>query len=67
MKSSRAETNSDLFCMVEAIEQDVRALKLTILKKMLPQSKKPTSLKRALKGIEITDRDIKLAHKSLYG
>jgi hypothetical protein len=53
--------------MVEALEQDIGALKLTILKKMLPQTKKPTSLKGALKGIEITDRDIKAARKSLYG
>ena len=67
MKSSRAESNSDLFNMVEALEQDIGALKLTILKKMLPQTKKPTSLKGALKGIEITDRDIQAARKSLYG
>jgi hypothetical protein len=67
MKSSRAESNSDLFNMVEALEQDIGALKLTILKKMLPQTKKPTSLKGALKGIDITDQDIKAARKALYG
>jgi hypothetical protein len=66
MKSSRAEPNSDLFNMVEALEQDIGTLKLTILKKMLPQTKKPTSLKGALKGIDITDQDIKAARKALY-
>jgi hypothetical protein len=46
MKSFRAESTSDLFNMVEALEQDIGALKLTILKKMLPQTKKPTSLRK---------------------
>jgi len=67
MKSSRAKINSGLFNMVEALEQDIGALKLTILKKMLPRAKKPTSLKGSLKGIEITDRDTKSVRKSLYG
>jgi hypothetical protein len=67
MRSSQAETNGDLLNRIEAIEQDVRALKLTILKKMHPQGKKPISLRGVLKGIEITDHDIKLARKSLYG
>jgi hypothetical protein len=53
--------------MVEAIEQDVRTLKLTILRQMRPQGKKPVSLRGTLKGMEITDQDIKLARKSLYG
>ncbi len=51
---------------VLAIEKDVMALKLNVLKKLSPQGKKVLKLKGILKGISITDNDITLAKNALY-
>jgi hypothetical protein len=51
---------------IEAIEKEVKDLKLSILKKLAPTGKKVVSLKGILKGIEVTDEDINSAKKSLY-
>jgi len=41
-------------------------LKLSVLKKLAPAGKNIISLRGILKGIDITDRDIAAARKSLY-
>jgi len=53
---------------IEIIEQEAMKLKLklSVLNKLAPPSKKIISLKGILKGIDITDRDIAAARKSLY-
>jgi hypothetical protein len=42
-------------------------LKLSVLKNMTPSKQKVISLKGILKGINITEKDIAAAKKSLYG
>jgi hypothetical protein len=51
---------------IVAIEKDVMALKLSILKKLSPTGKKILKLKGILQGADITDEDIALAKNSLY-
>jgi len=55
MKESMAKNGFDLLSKIEIIEKDVRALKLTILKKLSPSAKKIVKLKGILKGIEFTE------------
>ena len=56
----------DMLLKIEAIEKEVKDLKLSILKKLAPTGKKAVSLKGILKGVEVTDEDINSAKKSLY-
>ena len=56
----------DMLQKIEAIEKEVKDLKLSILKKLAPTGKKAVSLKGILKGVEVTDEDINSAKKSLY-
>jgi len=56
----------DMLQKIEAIEKEVKDLKLSILKKLAPTGKKAVSLKGILKGVEVTDEDIHSAKKSLY-
>jgi len=51
---------------IEAIEKDVMDLKLIVLKKLAPSGMKVISLKGILKGVQVTDKDIATARKSLY-
>ena len=51
---------------IEAIEKEVKDLKVSVLKKLAPTGKKVVSLKGILKGVEITDEDINSVKKSLY-
>jgi hypothetical protein len=51
---------------MEIIEQEVMKLKLSILKKLAADGKNIISLKGILKGIDIADRDLAAARKSLY-
>jgi hypothetical protein len=51
---------------IVAIEKDVMALKLSILKKLSPTGKKVLKLKGILQGADITDEDIALAKDSQY-
>lgn len=50
-----------------AIEKDVMALKLTVLKKVRPSGKKVLKLQGIMKGIIIDEDDITEAKKGLYG
>ncbi|NTW16583.1 MAG: hypothetical protein HGA41_03880 [Syntrophaceae bacterium] len=51
---------------IVAIEKDVMALKLSIIKKLSPTGKKVIKLKGILKSADITDEDIDLAKNALY-
>jgi hypothetical protein len=51
---------------IVAIEKDVMALKLSIIKKLSPTGKKVLKLKGILIGFDITDKDIDLAKDALY-
>lgn len=55
-----------MFHKIEFIEKELMDLKLSILKKLTPPGKRIHSLKGILKGIDVTDEDIKAAKKSLY-
>jgi len=50
---------------LETIEKEVLNLKISILKKITTTGKKITSFKGILKGVDVTDKDITLAKKSL--
>jgi len=52
---------------LETIEKEVMALKLSLLKEFAPTGKKTSSFRGILKGVVISDEDITLAKKSLYG
>jgi hypothetical protein len=67
MKESIAENNFDLLKKIEVIEKEVRTLKLTILKKLPSPVKKIVKLKGIIKGVDLTEHEISLAQKSLYG
>jgi hypothetical protein len=56
----------DILHKIETIEKDVTDLKLSVLKKLTPTGKKIISLKGIIKGIDITDKDVNFAKKSLY-
>ncbi len=67
MKSPATESNVDMLHKIEAIEKQVMDLKLSVLKNMTPSIQKVISLKGILKGVNITEKDIAAAKKSLYG
>jgi hypothetical protein len=67
MKSQATDSTVDMLHKIENIEKQVMDLKLSVLKKMTPSEKKVISLKGILKGINITEKDISAAKKSLYG
>lgn len=60
-------SSHDALHKLETIEKEVRELKLSILKKFTPTGKKTASFRGILKGVDITDKDISAAKKSLYG
>ncbi|MCP4266994.1 MAG: hypothetical protein GY777_15720 [Candidatus Brocadiaceae bacterium] len=66
MKQKTLNNTDDILFKIETIEKEVMDLKLSILKKLPQADKKIISLKGALKGINITDKDIASAKKSLY-
>ncbi len=66
MKQKTLNNTDDILFKIETIEKEVMDLKLSILKKLPPADKNIISLKGALKGINITDKDIASAKKSLY-
>ena len=51
---------------IETIEKQVLDLKLSVLNNLSPTGKNVISLKGILKGIDITEKDIVTAKKSLY-
>ena len=66
MKHAPVTGTADMLHKIEIIEQEAMKLKLSILKKLAADGKNIISLKGILKGIDITDRDIAAARKSLY-
>jgi hypothetical protein len=66
MKSPATESTVNMLHKIEAIEKQVTDLKLSVLKTMTPSEQKVISLKGILKGINITEKDIAAAKKSLY-
>ncbi|MFQ5964428.1 MAG: hypothetical protein ACE5KZ_09105 [Candidatus Scalinduaceae bacterium] len=66
MKQEVLNDTVDILHKIETIEKEVMDLKLSVLKKLTPTGKKVISLKGILKGIDITDKDIASAKKSLY-
>ena len=63
MKYAQIKTTSDILHKIENIENEVKELKLTILKDLSPSGKKVISLKGILKGVAITEQDIASAKK----
>ncbi len=66
MKQKTLNNTDDILYKIETIEKEVMDLKRSILKRRTPADKKIISLKGTLKGINITDKDIASAKKSLY-
>lgn len=66
MKQTVPKSTVDMLQKIEAIEKEVKDLKVSVLKKLTPTGKKAISLKGILKGIEVTNEDINSAKKSLY-
>jgi hypothetical protein len=66
MKHLATKNTVDLLHKIKSIEKEVSSLKLSVLKKLTPNGKKVVSLKGILKGIDISERDIAAAKKSLY-
>ena len=66
MKQEVLNDTADILHKIETIEKEVIDLKLSVLKKLAPTGNKIISLKGILKGIDITDKDITSAKKSLY-
>lgn len=66
MRQAAAKSSTDMLHKIEAIEQEIMDLKLSVLKKLTPTGKKIVSLKGILKGVDITDEDIASAKRSLY-
>ncbi len=66
MKQKTLNNTDDILYKIETIEKEVMDLKLSILKRLPTADKKIISLKGALKGTNITDKDITSAKKSLY-
>jgi hypothetical protein len=66
MKQEVLNDTVDILHKIETIEKEVVNLKLSVLKKLTPAGKKVISLKGILKGVDITEKDIASAKKSLY-
>ena len=67
MKNAPAKSTIDIIQKIEIIEKEVMGLKLSVLKKLTPTKQNIVSLKGILKGVEISEKDIATAKKSLYG
>jgi hypothetical protein len=65
MKSSATESTADMLHKIETIEKQVMDLKLSVLKNMTPSKQKVISLKGILKDVNVTEKDIATAKKSL--
>jgi len=67
MKQSATKGNVvDILHKIETIEKEVTDLKRTFLKKLTPTGEKVISLKGILKGVDISEKNITDAKKSLY-
>ena len=65
MKQSTTKGIVDMLHKIETIEKEVIDLKLSFLKKLTPTGGKVISLKGILKGVDISEKDITDAKKSL--
>lgn len=65
MKAVKQAT--DLLHKIEAIEEDVWDLKISVLKKSSSKTGKLLSLKGLLRGVDVSEQDIAEVRKSLYG
>ncbi len=66
MKHAALKNTAEMLHKIEVIEKEVMDLKLSVLKKLAPSGKKVISLRGIIKGVDITDKDIVKAQKSLY-
>ncbi|OGP73784.1 MAG: hypothetical protein A2V86_01410 [Deltaproteobacteria bacterium RBG_16_49_23] len=66
MNRAQVKSAVDILHQIENIEKEILDLKLTLLKTLPPAGKKALSFKGILKGVEITEKDIRSAKKSLY-
>ncbi|KHE93502.1 MAG: hypothetical protein K8F52_15775 [Candidatus Scalindua rubra] len=66
MKQEVLSNTVDILHKIETIEKEVTDLKLSVLKKLTPTGKKVISLKGVIKGIDVTDKDVNFAKKSLF-
>jgi hypothetical protein len=66
MKHLATKNTVELLHKIESIEKEVSSLKLSVLKKLTPTGKKAITLKGILKDIDISEKDIAAAKKSLY-
>ena len=66
LKSAATNSSFDMLHKIETIEKQVMDLKLSVLANLSPSGKNVISLKGILKGIDITEKDIATAKKSLY-
>jgi hypothetical protein len=66
MKQSQVRIPVEVLQKIENIEKEVMDLKLSVLKKLTPAHRKVVSVRGILKGVDITDKDIRSAKKSLY-
>ena len=66
MKTTPMKNTADILHKIETIEKEVKALKLSVLKKLVPTGKKVTKLKGILHGIDISEEEITSIKKSLY-
>ena len=67
MKNASAKSTVNILHKIEIIEKEVMGLKLSVLEKLTPTKQNTVSLKGILKGVEISEKDIAAAKKSLYG
>jgi hypothetical protein len=65
MKQMTIETNRDVLTKIESIEKEIMELKLAVLKQYYPSGKRLITLRGIVKGIDISDKDIATAKKSL--
>ena len=66
MKHTAEKATAEMLHKIENIEKEVMNLKLSVLKKITSSGQKVISLKGILKGVNITERDIINAKKSIY-
>lgn len=65
MKRIQAKNRSAILQRITSIEKEVSDLKLSVLNETSPSQKKLVSLRGILKGVDITEKEIDAAKKSL--
>jgi hypothetical protein len=66
MKQAALKDTTEILHKLESIEEEVMNLKLSVLKKALPSKGRIISLKGIIKRVDVTDKDISEAKKSLH-